>query len=292
MRFFTLIGGSLAALAALGTASRADAGIIFGATAAGAAGHLYTLQPNGAMATDIGATNDAGGTNYPITGLAFHPTSGLLYGSTGNNPSTTAARLVTIDPATALVTVIGAFDAGPTNTEGVGSTMTDLAFDASGNLYGVGSIGGPQLYSINPLTGKATVIGGTGLTSTSGGALAIDSAGAAYGSPTGTRFGTYNTTTGAFTLIANPVEPTGGGAWGAFDFDETGALYGLNVGAGSPPPTALATFNKTTGAVTNLGSSIASLDAIAILVPEPGSAGVLLIAGAAALTARSRRRTR
>ena len=33
-------------------------------------------------------------------------------------------------------------------------------------------------------------------------------------------------------------------------------------------------------------------DAIAILVPEPGSAGVLLVAGAAALTARSRRRTR
>ena len=292
MRFFTFIGGSFAALAALAATApkQADAGIIFGATAAGAAGHLYTLNPaTGAMATDIGATNDALGTNYPITGLAFHPTSGVLYASTGNNPETTAARLVTIDPATALVTVIGSFDAGPTNSSGVPSTMTDLAFDAAGNLYGVGSIGGPQLYSINPLTGKATVIGNSGLTGTSGGALAIDSAGTIFGSPTSTRFGTYNGTTGVFTNIANPVEPTGGGAWGAFDFDENGTLFALNLGAGTPPATALATINKATGVVTNIGSSLTSLDAIAVLVPEPGSAGVLLIAGAAALTTRVRR---
>lgn len=294
MRFFTFIGGSFVALGALAaTSQQADAGVIFGATAAGAAGHLYTLNSaTGAMASDIGATNDAGGTNYPITGLAFHPTTGLLYGSTGNSVTATAATLVTIDPATALVTVIGAFDAGPTNSTGVPTTMTDLAFDAAGNLFGVGSIGGPQLYSINPLTGKATVIGNSGLTGTSGGAIAIDSAGTIFGSPTSTRFGTYDPTTGVFTNIANPVEPTGGGAWGALDFDESGTLFALNLGAGTPPATALATINQTTGVVTNIGSSLTSLDAIAVLVPEPGSAGVLLIAATAALTARSRRRTR
>ena len=294
MRFFTIIGCALATVGAL-TASQkqANAGVIFGTTAAGSLGHLYTINSaTGAMAGDIGATNDAIGTNYPITGLAFHPTTGVLFGSTGNSVTATAATLVTIDPATALVTVIGTFDAGPVNSSGVPSTMTDLAFDPTGNLYGVGSIGGPQLYSINPLTGKATVVGASGLTGTSGGALAIDGAGTIYGSPTSTRFGTYNATSGVFTNIANPVEPTGGGAWAALDFDENGVLYGLNIGSGSPPATALATFNKTTGVVTNIGASLSSLDAIAIMVPEPGSAGVMLIGGAAALTLRSRRRTR
>src|SRR5687768_14476372 len=186
------------ALAALALAARADAGIIYAATAAGAPGQLYTLDPStGAMATNVGPLNDALGTNYPITGLAFHPTSGLLYGSTGNSPDATAARLVVINPATAQVTLIGEFNAG---NEGRASTMADIGFDPAGNLYGVGSVGGPQLYSIDITTGQATLVGvGTGITSTSGGGLAFNSAGVAYGSPTATRFGTYNTTTGAFT---------------------------------------------------------------------------------------------
>src|SRR5688500_13241600 len=101
-----------ATLATLAAAQQAEAGIIFGATAAGATGTLYTLDAaTCALATNVGPLNDASGTNYPITGMAFHPTTGVLYGSSGNNPATTAARLVTIDPATALVTLIGSFDA-------------------------------------------------------------------------------------------------------------------------------------------------------------------------------------
>ena len=75
----------------------------------------------GAVLSTVGPLNDAGATNYPITGLAAHPITGVLYGSTGNNPTATAARLVTIDPLTALVTVIGSFNAGPTNTSGTPS---------------------------------------------------------------------------------------------------------------------------------------------------------------------------
>jgi hypothetical protein len=289
MKLIAMVGWAIATLGAL--TARADAGIIFGATAAGTTGQLYTLDSTtGAMATNVGPLNDVLGTNYPITGLAFHPTTGVLYGSTGNNPTATAARLVTIDPATALVTVIGSFDAGPVNSGGTPSTMADLAFDPAGNLYGIGSIGGPQLYSINPVTAKATVIGTTGLTSTTGGGVAIDAAGTVYGSPTASRFGTYNITTGAFTLIADPAEVVGG-AWGSLDFDENGVLYALNVGSGSPPPTALTTINPATGVVTNIGNSITSLDAIAVLVPEPGSATLLLL-GAAAMALRPRRRTR
>ena len=256
----------LCLLGAWASTTQANAGTLYGSTAASSPGELYIINPaTGAVVQDIGPLNDSGGTNYPMTGLAFHPASGVLYGATGNNPAATAARLVTINPNTGLVTVIGFFDAGPTNSSGVPSTMGDLAFDSAGNLYGVGTIGGPQLYSINILTGKATVIGGTGLASTTGGGLAISPEGVFYGTPTSSRYGTYDPTLGTFTLIVNPIKPLGGG-YGGLDFDENGVLYGINVGGGTPPPappTSLVIFNPTTGAVTDIGQSVDGLDAIA-----------------------------
>ena len=290
MRRSRLAFSAIVALLAFATlaADHARAAILYAATAAGDSGQLYTLNPaTGAMVQNIGPLNDVAGTNYPITGLAFHPTTGVLYGSTGNNPAATAARLVTINPATGLVTVIGSFNAGPTNSSGTPATMGDLAFDSTGNLYGVGTIGGPQLYSINIATAQATVIGSTGITSTTGGGVDVSPSGVIYGTPTASRFGTYDGVTGAYTNIANPAKPSGG-AYGALAFDGS-TLYGLNVGSGSPPPTNLVTIDSTTGAVTNLGSSVASLDAIAFApVPEPAT-WTLLFAPAALAALRRRR---
>jgi hypothetical protein len=287
MRITTIV---CCALSAIVLTQTADAAVMFASSAAGGPGELYTINPaNGAMVSDIGPLNDLAATNYPITGLAFNPISGVLFGSTGN-AGTVDAKLVTINPATALVTVIGNFDAGPTNSSGVPATMADIGFDSAGNLYGVSSIGGPDLYSINPVTGKATLVGSnTVSTSTTGGGLAISSGAVFYGTPTASRFGTYNSGTGAFTNIANPAKPTGGGAYGALDFDESGVLYGLNVGSGSPPPTALVIINPGTGAVTNVGLSINSLDAIAFQpIPEP--TGLALLSGSAVVTLLRRKR--
>lgn len=273
-------------LAVFVSAVEVDAATLYGATASGGPGELYIIDPaTGALVQDIGPTSDALGVNYPITGLAFHPVTGVLYGSTGNNPSTTAARLVTINPGTGLVTVIGSYNAGPVNSSGTPATMTDLAFDSAGNLYGVGSIGGPQLYSIDVATGQATVIGNTGLTSTTGGGLAISPGNAFYGTPTASRFGTYDSATGAYTNITNPVKPGGGGAYAALAFDG-GVLYGINSAPGSPPPTFLVTIDPATGAVTNLGGSINALDAIAFQIPEPTA--LALLAMAAGLAQRRR----
>ena len=127
-------------------AERADARVLYGSTAAGEDGELYILDAaTGAVIQDIGPLDDVTGQNYGITGLAFHPVTQVLYGSVANNNAATRAQLVTIDPQTALVTVIGLFNAGNPGTNP--ATMTDLSFDAAGNLYGVGSVGGPQLYS-------------------------------------------------------------------------------------------------------------------------------------------------
>jgi hypothetical protein len=269
---------------------RAEAALLYASSAAGAPGELYILNPaNGSVVQDVGPLHDALGTNYPVTGLAFNPLSGVLYGSTGNSVAATGAKLVIINPATALVTVVGSFNVGNTGTKP--ATMADIAFDSAGRLFGVGSVGGPQLYSINPATGQATVIGGTGLTSTTGGGLAISAAGTFYGTPTSARFGTYNSTTGAFTNIAAPTLPAGGG-YGALDFNDAGVLYGLNVGSGTPPPSHLVTINPATGAVTDLGASVNSLDAIAFQVPEPATtAAVLLLVAPALLRTRARRQT-
>jgi hypothetical protein len=203
----------------------------------------------------------------------------------------TAARLVTINPATGLVTIVGSFNAGPTNVGGTPATMGDIGFDAAGNLYGVGTIGGPQLYSINTSTGQATVIGTTGLTSTTGGGLAISSGGVFYGTPTAARFGTYDSNTGAFTNITNPTKPVGGG-YAALAFDGA-TLYGLDLGPAptdpvGPPPTHLVTIDPATGAVTDLGASINNLDAMAFAVPEPGA--LTLLAGATMIALRRRPR--
>jgi hypothetical protein len=273
-------------------ATRAVAQALYGATAAGSVGELYTLNPaTGAMLTDVGPLNDSSGLNYGITGLAFHPVSGTLYGSTHNLQSANAAtlaRLVRINPTTGMVTPVGAFNAG---NAGRAATMTDIAFDAAGNLYGVGSVGGPQLYSININTGQATIVGTTGITSTSGGGLEFSAAGTLYGTPTASRFGTYNTTTGAFTNIADPVEPIGG-AYAALAFNPAnGTLYGLDLGPTPPTATHLTTFNVATGGVTDLGPSVNFLDAIAFQVPEPGT-GMLLLAVAIVPGLLARRRAR
>jgi hypothetical protein len=178
--------------------------------------------------------------------------------------------------------------------------MTDLAFTPSGQLYGIGSVGGPNLYAINVSTGQATVVGSNGpLTSTTGGGLAIrptpyNPSGAFYGTPDTTSFGIYNPRTGSFTDIANPAKPAGGGAYVALAFNDAGVLYGLNGGPGIMTPH-LVTIDPGSAAVTDIGPSVNALGGIAFRtapVPEPG--GVLLAclgAGGAYAAWRRRRGT-
>src|SRR5258708_2738067 len=88
-------------LCSLAAASHVHAGTLYASTSAGGPGELYVInQSTGAIVQDVGPLNDALGANYPITGLAFSPVTGVLYGSTGN-AGTVDALLVKINPATA-----------------------------------------------------------------------------------------------------------------------------------------------------------------------------------------------
>src|SRR4051794_30089139 len=233
-------------LVALLLTGPAAAQVLYGATAAGGPGELYVLDPaTGGVVQDVGPLTDALGASYPITGLAVQPTTGVLYGSVANSNPATRARLVIIDPLTARVTPVGPFNTGVTNAQGVPATMADLAFTPAGQLYGVSSLNRPDLYAVDLLTGRATLVGGSRVdVSTGGGGLAVSLAGVFYGTPTPSRFGTYDPATGAYADIGTPTFPAGGGAYAALAFNGP-TLYGLNSGPsgspGAPPPTHLVT---------------------------------------------------
>jgi hypothetical protein len=72
--------------ATIAAGTRADAqSVLYGGTAANGPGQLVTLNPNtGAVLTTIGPTNDSTGNTYGLTGLAYNPGNGLLYGSSAN----------------------------------------------------------------------------------------------------------------------------------------------------------------------------------------------------------------
>lgn len=268
------------ALGILAAVSRADAQTLYGATSSGH-GELYILNPaTGGIVQDVGALTDSSAINYAVTGLAFDPLTGVLYGSTGGVSGT---DLLSINPASGLVNVIGSF--------GVGSaTMTDLAFDQSGQLYGIGSSGGANLFSINLSTGQATEIGSSGVSFTEGGGLAIGSSGIFYGAPIPGEYGTYDPTTGVYTDITSPATPAGAGSsYAALAFDGS-ALYGDNLVAGGSGVTHLVTIDPATGNVTDIGASVTHLDAIAFtVVPEPTTIALLFGAGALLLAIKRRK---
>lgn len=294
MRIFNIC---ICAAAALAAGAQANAQVLYASSASGGSGELYILDPTtGGMIKDVGALNDVTGLNYGITGLAFDPVSGVLFGSVANSNPATAAKLVTVDPNTAAVTVIGAFNAG--NSGSRAATMADLTFDPTTDiLYGVGSVGGPRLYSINTATGAASLTGAISLTSTTGGGVASDAAGNIYGAPTGaSRFVTYNKTTGAISLIgALSGLPFPSGAVNSMCFDSSGTLYAMEGDETALSATHLITINTSTGAATDVGPSLARLDAIAFRpastsVPEPGTMAYLFGPGVLGLLGFARRR--
>lgn len=119
---------------------------LYAAAGGSSVSKLWTIDPDDGTPTSIGSTGIA------ITGLAFDPTSGILYASTSNgSPGGTGRKLYTIDPVTAVATLIGAF--------GLGGSVTcaDISFKADGTLYGLTSFNG-DLATINKATGAATVL--------------------------------------------------------------------------------------------------------------------------------------
>ena len=143
MKIFALIQVSAFAAVVFAISQSAVGADLYASTAGSGQGELLILDPaTGGLITDVGPLNDSTARNFGMTGLAFDPVSGVLYGSSasGNPDQTTRNQLVTINPATGLVTPIGDF--------GISASMSDIAFDPITHvLYGIGTVGGASLFN-------------------------------------------------------------------------------------------------------------------------------------------------
>ena len=113
-----------------------------------------------------------------------------------------SGQLGTVDVSTGAVTVIG----------GMGATMTDIAFDQSGNLYGITF---NSLYSINTSTGAATFIGSHSLGGSKN-SLVFDASGTLYAA--NSSLFTLDILTGASSLVGN----------GGYSYSSSGDLAFIN----------------------------------------------------------------
>jgi hypothetical protein len=244
-------------------ATASNAQTLFAATGSnGVNGNLFTVNPATAASTLVGAIL-VGGNPVSITGMAVHPTTGVLYAIVSNNSPTVATQntLITINPATAVGTLVGA----------MGVNGSDISFNSAGTLFVFLQQATNRLGTINIATGAATALGASGLLAfNSGGGMAINGAGPAFVS-TQTSNGTLdsiNTATGVGT--AGPVMNGGASpqAMDAMAFSSGGVLFAVNTNR-SPSPTtnSLVTINTATGAVTTIGALPGDTDAIAFATP-------------------------
>jgi PEP-CTERM motif len=259
--------------------TRAD-GVLFAASGSNTVnsvnipGELVTLNTGTGVSTNVGALVDGSNNPYGLTGLAFDPSTGVLYGSTGNNSITNPGFLVTVNPLTGTVTSVGSFGLRF-------DTFADITFDpTSGTLYGYAA-GGHSLYTINPSTGTSTQVGASGVIGFGGEGLAADAFGTLFGTPNGCsgQLDTFSKVNGAATVGPNLSGcPLSTATINALAFGNTsGTLFGINGGFFGPgSPANLVTIDTSTGVVTNVGSSLNGLDALAFQsVPEPGTLALL-----------------
>lgn len=221
-----------------------EAQVLYAADGAGgnSTTNLYIVNPaTGAVVSTIGPIG------FPVTGLAFHPATGVLYGTTGGEVGTPS--LVSIDTLTGAGTLIGANGQGP---------VADISFRADGTLFGW-SEGSDDLVTISLATGVATVVSDSGL-GTSGSGIAFSPSGTLFfaGSGSNGMLRTIDPATGAPTDVAVMTGGPAPNRVNAMAFNSAGVLFG-SVRGGT-----LVTINTTTAAVTTVGSTgLSSLDALA-----------------------------
>ena len=120
--------------------------ILYGATGSqGVTSVLYQIDKTTGAGTAIGSIG------FNVSGIAFDPTSGILYGLSGNADAG-PAELVTINTTTGAGTLVG------TVTGAVTDAFPDITFDAAGNLY-AWTENGDRLVKIDKATAAVTFVG-------------------------------------------------------------------------------------------------------------------------------------
>jgi hypothetical protein len=238
----------------------ADGGaeVLYGADgASGNSADLLILDPaTGGVITNIGPIG------YSVTGLAVHPTTGVMYGTTTSNSAADPLSLISIDTTSGAGTLIGVGGSHPGN-------MADITFDSTGTLYawgedGGGGLAGDDLYTIDLTTGVATKVADAGV-ATAGSGLAARADDTLFFAGLFDFFGTnpdlatVDQGTGAVTKIADLSRAY---RTGALAFDDAGTLFGVQKDPAGNSVRALVTIDTATAAVTVIGLTVDRLDAI------------------------------
>ena len=234
---------------------------------------LCIVSPvDGSLVSTVGST----GLTASVTGLAFDPQTGTLYGSVSPLTGPTGGgSLYSFDLVTGVATLVGPF--------GTGIRIPDIAFNAAGTLFGSSRSSG-LVYTIDLSTGAESVFASIGAADTGGNGIELDASGVIQW----TRSTTLNAIDGTSGLLLGtlPLTPVVAPAYtlSALTLDpETGTMFALThmvVGVAT-----LVTLDTSTGVVTTVGPS-AGRDAIAFQVPEPTVSVLAVIAAICLIAAR------
>jgi hypothetical protein len=205
---------------------------------------LYSVDPATGASQLIAPLKVDGGPSIGVISLASHPTTGQLYGVTAGLSRTIPRSLVSLDPQTGTVHLIGP----------LGTVASDIAFDRRGRLF-AWLPDANALARVDLQTGAATPIGPSGIRGVMGGGMVIDDHDVAYVAATGAT-GTLDTVD-----IETGIGTTGVQLQGApyisaitnLTFAPDRTLYAVNSNMGSPASTALVTIDPQSGKVKEMG---------------------------------------
>ena len=211
----------------------------------GVEGNLYVVDPETASTTLVAPLMVGGKTPIGLRGLAIHPKTGVFYGLTGPNASVIPRSLVTIDPLTGVVTLVG----------DLGYGASDIEFDSDGTLYAwVPET--RQVGIVNLETGAVTLRGQPlergamkGSFSFAGGGKALVASTGGNGTLDTVDLETGKVTTGP-PLTGAPFADFLGG----LTVSARGTLYAINSSLGRGVQANLVTIDPQTGHVTNIGA--------------------------------------
>ncbi len=196
--------------------------------------HLYLVDSSDASMTDIGPIG------YALTGMAYDPTTATLYGATSAKSTSHPGALITIDPATGAGTLVAVFSGF------FSGAVHDIAFDASGQLWGAHASGG-AIMKINKATAVTTNIGGGGGYA---GGLDFDTGGVLWKvGYNGDNVATLSRTTGSPTHVSSTSDRVHSGK-----FDPDDLFWASFPGASGHAAPDLVTIDVNTGTVTTIGT--------------------------------------
>ena len=97
---------------------------------------LIRIRPDSGTGTFVGAFGKLGADSIKgLDGIAFHPTTGVLYAGSGKGTDNKFGRFFVIDTATGMATSLGFLRRVGTG-DTLPNTLAGLTFDAAGNCFG------------------------------------------------------------------------------------------------------------------------------------------------------------